>query len=251
MKQLIITLFFIYPFLLAAQTSGEIVFTETVQFEIDLPEGMEQFKDKIPSSQNFQQVLLFNESATIYKSLPMEDTEDNDINMSDGSGQFQMQMKFDIPDNQLYQDISTGKTVEKKDFMDKKFLINGEVKRYKWNITGTQKKILNYTCQQAIYEDSLGKTIAWFTSQIPVSCGPASYAGLPGMILALDIDDGKQTILATKVELKDLEKNAIKAPKKGKKVTEEEFEKIVEAKTKELQEEFGGSGNMIIKVQGQ
>ena len=40
----------------------------------------------------------------------------------------------------------------------------------------------------------------------------------------------------------------IKAPKKGKKVSQEEFEAIVDEKTKEMEEEMGGSGGIQIKI---
>lgn len=250
MKKIISTLLLAIPFLLSAQTSGEITYSETIKLDIKLPEGMEQFKDMVPSSQDFTKVFLFNEKATIYKDKAADESE-NDNGVSGQEGGMQIQIEFSNPDNQLYCDLSSGKTVERQEFMDKKFLIEGEAKRYKWKMTGEQKNILDYACQKATFKDTSKTIVAWFTTQIPIATGPASYSGLPGMILELDIDDGKQTIVATNVELKELEKGAIVAPKKGKKVTEEEFRKIVEEKTKELQEQHGGSGNMIIEMRGE
>jgi GLPGLI family protein len=250
MKQVILALAVIYPFLLFGQTSGEVTYNETVKIQIELPEGMEQFKDKIPSSQTLHRVLLFNQEATIYKDMPIEESGDHEINMSDEGGGMQIKMDFTRPDNQMYSNVKSGKTLEKRDFMDKKFLIEGTAKRYKWQMTTDQKTILDYTCQKAIYQDTSQTIIAWFTTQIPVSAGPSSYSGLPGMILEMNIDDGQRTIQATNVVLKELEKNAIEIPKKGKKVTEEEFNKIVAEKTAEMQEQYGGSGNVIIKTRG-
>ena len=66
------------------------------------------------------------------------------------------------------------------------------------------------------------------------------------MILKLDRNDGEIIIEAKNVELKKLDKKAIKAPKKGKKVTQEEFEKIRDEKIKEMEAEMGGGGNRII-----
>jgi len=249
MKRILSTILLVLPFLLSAQTSGEITFKETIKLEIELPEGMEQFKDMVPTSQDFTKLFSFNEKATIYKDKPV-DKEDKNNSVSAQEGGMQFQMDFARPDNQIYCDLETGKTVEKQDFMGKKFLINGEAKRHKWKMTGEQKTILDYACQKAIFKDTSRTTVAWFTTQIPIATGPASYAGLPGMILELDIDEGKHTIQATHVELKELEKGVIVAPKKGKKVTKEEFKKIVEEKTKEMKEQFGGSGNMIIEMRG-
>lgn len=249
MKKLILTLFITVPFLLTGQSTGEIIYKETVKFEIELPEGMEQFKDQIPSSQQFTKTLLFNSKAMIYKDVDLG--HDDNHSMSSDNGGVQMMVQIERPDNQTYVDLKSGKTIEKKDFMGKKFIVEGKAKRYKWNMTGEQKKIMDYNCQKAIYKDTSGNIVAWFTSEIPVSAGPETYSGLPGMILEMDIDDGTRKIVATVVELKNLDKDAIEIPKKGKKVNEEEFDKIVEEKTKELQEEFGGGGNVIIQTRRQ
>ncbi len=248
MRFLILTLFLIYPFLLLSQTSGVITYQETVNLDIELPEGMEQFKDMIPSSTQFQKVLLFDEEATMYKDAPEEASKTNELSGADEEGGMQIKMEFDRPNNQMFYDLKGGKTIEKTSFMEKKFLIEGEPKRLKWKMTGEQKTILDYTCQQAIFKDTSKTVIAWFTSEIPIAAGPDSYIGLPGMILGIDVDNGKRTIIATEVEFKKIEEDEIKAPKKGKKITRESYDKIVEEKTKELQEEYGGSGNMIIKT---
>jgi GLPGLI family protein len=105
---------------------------------------------------------------------------------------------------------------------------------------------LDYVCQKATFQDSTRNLVAWFTPQIPVATGPGSISGLPGMILKLDRNDGERVVVATSVELKEIEKKTLKAPKKGKKVTQEEFQKIQDEKMKEMEEEFGGSGSRII-----
>jgi GLPGLI family protein len=68
------------------------------------------------------------------------------------------------------------------------------------------------------------------------------------MILELDIDEGKRTLVAEKITLAPNEKGAITKPKKGKKVSREEYEKIVEEKTKEMEEQMGGNGSFQIKI---
>jgi len=117
------------------------------------------------------------------------------------------------------------------------------MKKYKWKMTGEQKSILDYPCMKATYEKDSTTVVAWFTPQIPVSAGPSRYTGLPGMILEMEFNDGERKVVATEVELKALEKDIIVAPKKGKKVTQEEYEKIQEEKMKELEQEFGGSSS--------
>lgn len=81
---------------------------------------------------------------------------------------------------------------------------------------------------------------AWFTPQIPVGNGPGEYAGLPGLILELNVY--KTTLLCSKIVMNPKDADKIEAPKKGKKVTREEYIKIVKDKTEELRENFQNSG---------
>jgi GLPGLI family protein len=81
---------------------------------------------------------------------------------------------------------------------------------------------------------------AWFTPQIPVKNGPGEYAGLPGLILELNID--RTTILCSKIVLNPKEAEAIQPPTKGKEVSREEYNKIVKEKTDEMRENFRNSG---------
>ena len=81
---------------------------------------------------------------------------------------------------------------------------------------------------------------AWYTPEIPVSNGPESYWGLPGLIL--EANDGKTTILCSKIVLNPKEKAAIKAPGNGKVVTQKEYDEIVIKKMEEMQQMYQGQG---------
>jgi GLPGLI family protein len=81
---------------------------------------------------------------------------------------------------------------------------------------------------------------AWYTPEIPVNQGPEVYWGLPGLIL--EVSDGRTTILCSKVVMNVKEKVEIKAPTKGKKVTQAEFDEIVTKKMEEMREMGGRPG---------
>ncbi|WP_310991416.1 GLPGLI family protein [Aequorivita marina] len=81
---------------------------------------------------------------------------------------------------------------------------------------------------------------AWFTPQIPVSNGPGEYAGLPGLILELNVY--RTSLLCSKIVMNPKNADNIEPPKKGKKVTREEYIKIVKDKTEELRENFQNRG---------
>ena len=81
---------------------------------------------------------------------------------------------------------------------------------------------------------------AWFTPQIPVKNGPGEYAGLPGLILELNID--RTTMLCSKIVLNPKDSDKIEKPTTGKEVTREAYNKIVKEKTEEMRENFRGRG---------
>src|SRR5690554_7793127 len=81
---------------------------------------------------------------------------------------------------------------------------------------------------------------AWFTPQIPVSNGPGEYAGLPGLILELNVY--RTTLLRSKIVMNPKSAEKIEPPTKGKKVSREEYITIVKEKTEELRENFQNRG---------
>lgn len=249
MKNSIIILLLIGAFQLMAQNNeGTIHFTETIKIDIQLPEGQEHLKDLIPSTRESGKVLYFNAKKSMYRDVdPEEEESESTHEMEDGNVQIKMVMA--APDNRILREIESGKTIEQRDFMGKKFLFKGSVEQLPWKIVGEQKKILDFLCQKAVYADTSINITAWFTPQIPLATGPDNYGNLPGMILEVNIDEGQRIISANKVAFDNLPEDALETPKKGKKVTKEEYEKIREAKLKEMQEQFGGSGGAVIKME--
>lgn len=77
---------------------------------------------------------------------------------------------------------------------------------------------------------------AWFTPDIPVGQGPGSYWGLPGLIL--EVNDGRTAILCSKIVLNPEEEIEIEEPKRGKEVSQAEYNKIMAEKIKEMSESF-------------
>lgn len=81
---------------------------------------------------------------------------------------------------------------------------------------------------------------AWYTPEIPVNQGPENYWGLPGLIL--EVNDGRTTILCSKIVLNAKEKTVIKAPAKGKVVSQKEYDETVIKKMEEFREMNRGRG---------
>ena len=166
----------------------------------------------------------------------------------------------------LYKDIKNQSFTNQKETFGKQFIIKDRLKPIEWELHGDTKNIGNYTCYKATYTKEIEETsmmtfsssadeqndeetktsaetktitvTAWYTPQIPVSNGPDNYQGLPGLIL--EISDGDLSILCSKITLNPQKTIEISEPKKGKQVTQEEYDKIMMKKMEEMSEQYKG-----------
>lgn len=237
-KVLFLLSFFLSIHLAAQQTTGTIFFTESIKLDIELPEGQEHLKDMIPSSSDLTKALYFNKARSMYKDVEGSDGV-TEINQESDGTQMQVKIVAGSADNRLLKDFTNERMIDQRDFLGKKFLIDGAIPKMEWKITGEQKKILDYVCQKAIHTKEDQTTIAWFSPQIPIPNGPDVFGQLPGMILELSREEGKRIIRATKVTFGDFDKSILEAPKKGKKINRAAFKKIQAEKMKEMGSENG------------
>jgi GLPGLI family protein len=218
--------------------SGEVVYQEMVKMDIQL-EGMDpQIAEQIPRERTSEKVLHFTEEEAMYENQEKEDPE-NAMPM-EGAG---IMIKMQQPDDKVYMDLKKKKVIEQKEFMSRVFLIESELEAKKWKMSGNQKEILDYACQEALTQVDGKEVRAWFTPEIAVSVGPGRYTGLPGLVLAVEMNDGDRKVEAIGIELKPLELSVLKKPSKGKKVTREEYLAMVDEKMKEMEAEGHGTWN--------
>jgi len=217
-------------------------------------------------------ILTFNKDESIYK-------EQEKLDAAPMNPGFKMMMSSYTPGAQ-YKNLKTGQIVEENEFFGKQFLVTDSIKDLDWQITKESKTIGQYIAFKATAmkkvdpndysmarpkkkderenaetkndtaqpQDPMDmieipeeiEVTAWFTPQIPVSNGPGEYAGLPGLILELNVY--RTTLLCSKIVMNPKEAEKIEPPKKGKEVTREEYIKIVKEKTDEIRENFRGRG---------
>lgn len=258
-KYLILTLFTILGLntLIAQKTQGKIVYEELMKFEIELSPEMQQFANLIPTENRTNMDLYFNAQSCLYKKAP-EKPVDEDVSFEGvetqqifiGGGEA----------TQLYRDLKQSHCVRSEDLMGKQFLIEGDCNKMEWKIEGEQKKISGYNCIKAtatINDDETAE--AWFTPEIPLPLGPSEFYGLPGAIIHLTLNTGNTPITYAAVDISfDNYDAEITQPTKGKKVSPEEFEKIMKKRMEEMEAMMGGEessvsgdgNNVTIKIIG-
>lgn len=218
--------------------------------------------------------LNFDKSASIYKEEEKLDAP------GQGQGGFRMMSSMMGGGGTYYKNVKEKTYKVDKEFMGKEFLVKDSLVNYNWQMTSETRVIGGYNCFKATAVIPASKTdfrnfrpkkeeekkddkakeeakdgaktsfmdqielpkevtiTAWYTPEIPVSQGPEGYWGLPGLIL--EVNDGKTTILCSKIVLNPKEKAEIKAPNNGKEVSQKEYDEIVIKKMEEMQEMNNG-----------
>ena len=247
---------FILPLLAQAQNfSGEATYQSASSLDIKMdstrmsPEQQKMIMERMAKMLQKEYTLTFTKSESLFKEIEQLD---------EGGGRMAGMMTMVAGAGSLvYKNIQTEELIEQSEVFGKLFLIKDTLDKLDWKLEKGTKQIGSYTCYKATIEREVvqrnfrseedgGSTFdtvkinvtAWYTPQIPVNIGPDIYWGLPGLIMEINKD--RTTILCTKVVLNTNKEITIEAPKKGDKVTRDEYTKIVEDKLKEMEEMYGG-----------
>jgi len=220
--------------------TGTVEYEEVMKIEIKLEGEMKAMMKDLPKERRSIKTLYFSTDASLYEKSKTAETRDMSGFNGDGRG-MRMGMGMNAADNKVFINLKKNEIVEQREFMTRMFLIERDMPETAWKITGNQKMVLNYPCMEATSVDTAGLvTKAWFAPSIPVQSGPALFCNLPGLVLEVNINEGFQVFTAQSISLEAPEKETLKKPKEGKKVTQEEFDEIVAEKLKEMGVEYGG-----------
>lgn len=264
MKKLFITgCLALSAFLVQAQQSqGKVVFERVSQMRFSIAEPGSGAQEQVRSrTDKFE--LTFGNNQSLWKQAEAENDDDGTMN----NGGMQIRMIVAGSDDVLYNNFADKKKTELRVFMDKKFIVDDSIRPLKWKIGEETKTILNHVCRKAtatnvnpsvrmnINNGVMERTevmdtvyiTAWFAADIPVSAGPAEYQGqLPGLILALDVNNGRQVYKAVEISEKT-DIASIKAPTGKKHYTPEEYRKERDKMMNEMQQNNAG-GNRQIRI---
>lgn len=244
------------------------------------PEMQKMIEERIKKAFEKTFILNFDKHASTYKEEEKLETPGQQA-----SGGFRMMTSFMGGGGTIYKNVKTKSLVIDKEFMSKEFLVKDSLPTLNWKMEQETRIIGGYNCFKATAikpasktdfrnfrpkkeDDNKDKTedkdkktnfldnvelpkeiiiTAWYTTEIPVNQGPEGYWGLPGLIL--EVNDGKTIILCSKVILNPKDKVEIKAPTKGKEVSQAAYDQIVVDKMKEMQEMNGGQGGFQMRIQ--
>lgn len=248
----------------AQMKEGKISYERKVNMHRNLPDP--QMKSMIPEFRTDKFELIFNESASLYRSVVDDEAPDPFANAGGGGGG--MRMNFRMPTNTTYTDIAKQIQYEERAFFEKEFLIVDSLKQHKWKLSEETKTIAKQLCKKATTmitapqmrmrvsrggennSDSAANApikpketelVVWYAENIPVSVGPDNYSGLPGVIMEMDVDNGASVTTAVEVSAKYPKKELV-APTKGEKMNRAQFQENMQKLMQDMQR--GGGGMM-------
>jgi len=223
----------------------------------NIPEDRKQMiKERIKKANEKTFILNFNQLESIYK----EDVKLEQPGTGRGGG-----MRFGMMggnSENYYKNVKEGSYTVKNDLFGKIFLVQDSLPKLDWQMSSETKKIGKYTVFKAIatktikrpnmsalfnrndnskgqeYIEKEIQIVAWYSPEIPVNQGPSNYWGLPGLIL--EVSDDMTTILCSEIIMNPKEKIDIKAPSKGKVVSQTKYDKIAKSKMQEMRDNFKG-----------
>jgi GLPGLI family protein len=191
---------------------GKIEFEKKVNLHKQFEENdmwTDAIKKSIPQYQSAYFDLFFDSTRTLYKpGREVTQVRNNWFGSSPAN------------ENIVFNDVANATTNTQKIVFEETFLIVDSLRHLDWKITNDTRTIAGFECRKAtaIMWDTIF-VVAFYSEQIPVSSGPESFNGLPGLILGLALPKMNVTWFATKLELVNVTENNLNPPKKGKKTT--------------------------------
>jgi len=244
----------------AQQREGRIIYERTLQTQISIAGNPELERQLSKPRVNRFEVNFKNDQMT---SLQMPD-DNQDSEAGPGGGLTIRTVGFGSNDI-VFCDFTRGVKIEQKEMFEKVYLVTDSIKMAKWKLSDETMDVLGHPCRKATSERIVKRTsmrmengkmenkevidtslaIAWYATDIPVPGGPEMQGQLPGMILQLEMNNGKLIYRAVEINAKATA-SALKEPTKGKKMTATAFTEERKKLTEEMRKNSGG----IIRISG-
>lgn len=138
--------------------------------------------------------------------------------------------------NTTYTNLASGIFITQKIVFDENYLVKDSIRKINWKLTSEMRTIAGYECRRAnaVIMDSI-YVVAFYTDKIPVSGGPESFSGLPGMVLGVALPHDNITWFAKTVTDRAVLPAELKVPAKGKPVDNNKLKAIVDEISKKFQ----------------
>ncbi len=266
MKHLILTAFSALLVITAfgQKKEGKVTYERIIKMEFVIADDHAGMENMLPKTRTDRFELTFGNNQSLWKQLE-DDVQDELAGGNGGGGGFQIRTFTAGGDDISFYNFDASKRIDQRELAGKKYIVEDSIRRMNWKLSEETKSILGFNCRKAIAQrigtrtmmtmengkmerkemSDTSNIVAWFSTDFAVTAGPGDYQGqLPGLVLEVDVNNGRQVFKATEVVTK-VDVASIKAPKSGKKVTSAEFNKERDKMFEEMQKNNGGPGRTI------
>lgn len=186
-------------------------------------QAFEDYQKKNPQFKALKSTLTFSKDQTFFSPIDEEVMNNNFFDFESTK-----QSNITVTNTANFTSITQKKVFEET------YLVKDSVRKINWKITSEIRNIAGYDCRRAnaLIMDSI-YVVAFYTDEIPVSGGPESFTGLPGMILGVALPYEHVTWFATTVTDQPITADKIKVPTKGKPINQQQLVTILKSAMKD------------------
>jgi len=160
MKKMMTTVAFIFltaTCLLAQMKEGKIVYERKINMWRNFTDP--EMRSRIPEFRTSNFELLFNNHASLFRSVPDDEAPDPFAN--NGGDRGGQRFNFRMPETTTYIDLTTQMQYESRPMFEKTFLVVDSLKPLKWKISEETKTIAKHVCKKSNYNGASSKYKNW------------------------------------------------------------------------------------------
>lgn len=233
MKSITFTIIlFLTSMLSLSQKSGKIEYGLFVKLGEDIEEVVKNLKgvEDVSLSEGAEKlsfVLEFKNSDSKFYLVEGIETKDLDAKMALAWSRYQNITYSNMVKKTVYHNNKKSMFFDENEFVIEKNIFDS------WELKNEKKEIQGFLCYKAVgfnivttnKGEEKREVVAWYCPELPFSFGPNGYGGLPGLILELQNENALFGV--TKVSLNEKIEDIDSSKLKGKKITAEEYSKIL------------------------
>jgi len=189
--------------------------------------------------------IAFNPSGAKFQKSVAEDIAAPGGGEASGGGMRAM-MRFGASDRELFFNASD-KVIESFELNSEEVLLESVLGSgsKEAELSSETKKISGFDCKKAILSGRNGsQTTIWYTTDLDLKASPMANLWVAGVVLGIETD--RMKFYATSVEYTKIKDSEVAVPKKGRTITQEEYQKAME----DMRAKFrNGGGERQIRIQ--
>ncbi|MCX6166838.1 MAG: GLPGLI family protein [Sphingobacteriales bacterium] len=189
--------------------------------------------------------IAFNPTGAKFQKSEAEDITAPGGGEGSGGG-MRMMMRFGGSDREMYFSASD-KVIESFELNSEEVLLESVLGSgsKEAELSTETKKISGFDCKKAIVNGRNGsQTTIWYTTDLALKASPMANLWVAGVVLGIETD--RMKFYATSVEFTKIKDSEVSPPKKGRTITQEDYQKAME----EMRAKFrNGGGERQIRIQ--